>query len=61
MKSSELFRILKREGWKIVSSKGSHLKMAHREKGGIIIFPYHGSKEMNKGIEKRIKKDAGLT
>jgi predicted RNA binding protein YcfA (HicA-like mRNA interferase family) len=60
MKSSELFRMLKREGWYVISSKGSHLRMTHKEKGGIIIFPYHGSKEMNKGIVKRIKKDAGL-
>lgn len=29
MKSSELFRMLKKEGWYPVSQKGSHIKMIH--------------------------------
>jgi predicted RNA binding protein YcfA (HicA-like mRNA interferase family) len=60
MKCSELLRLLLRDGWFVVSSKGSHLKMKHPEKTGMIIFPDHGSNEMGKGMEKRIKKEAGL-
>jgi predicted RNA binding protein YcfA (HicA-like mRNA interferase family) len=60
MKCSELLRLLLRDGWYVVSSKGSHLKMKHPEKTGIIIFPDHGSNEMGKGMEIRIKKEAGL-
>ncbi len=60
MKSSELLRILKRDGWYVISQKGSHLKMGNKSRKGIIIFPYHGSKEMSKGIEKSILKNAGL-
>jgi len=60
MKCSELLRILLKDGWMVVSTKGSHLKMKHQTKPGIIIFPDHGSKEMGKGMEKRIRKDAGL-
>jgi len=44
----------------VVSSKGSHLKMIHPVKKGIIIFPDHGSKEMGKGMADIIKKDTGL-
>jgi mRNA interferase HicA len=34
--------------------------MRHSEKHGIIIFPDHGSKELGKGLGKKILKDAGL-
>ncbi len=60
MKSSELLRILQRDGWYVVSQKGSHIKMVHSVKKETIIFPYHGRKEMKKGLEKRILKDSGL-
>ena len=60
MKCSELLRLLLKDGWVVVSSKGSHLKMKHPGKQGIIIFPDHGSREMGKGMEKKIRKDAGL-
>ena len=60
MKCSELFRLLKRDGWYPVSQKGSHVKMRHDEKDGVIIFPNHGSQEVGKGLAKRILKDAGI-
>ncbi len=34
--------------------------MRHEEKGGVIIFPNHGSSEMGKGLEKKLLKQAGL-
>ena len=60
MKCSELYRMLLKDGWYVVSQKGSHLKMKHEHKIGIIIFPNHGSQEMGKGLEKKILKDAGI-
>ncbi len=60
MKCSELFRILKKDGWYVVSQKGSHLKLKHDKKDGIIIFPNHGSQEIGKGLERKILKDAGI-
>lgn len=60
MKSSELFRKLKKDGWYVVSSEGSHYKMVHPVKEGTIVFPYHGAKEMGVGLEKAIKKQAGI-
>jgi predicted RNA binding protein YcfA (HicA-like mRNA interferase family) len=60
MKCSELYRILMRDGWYPVSQTGSHVKLKHAFKPGIIIFPNHGSQELGKGLEKKIKKEAGI-
>jgi len=60
MKSSELVRLLKKDGWFVVRQTGSHMIMEHLTKKGQIICPYHGSHEVGKGLEKKIKKDAGL-
>jgi predicted RNA binding protein YcfA (HicA-like mRNA interferase family) len=60
MKCSELLRLLIKDGWEVISTKGSHMKMKHPQKSGIIIFPDHGSREMGKGLEMKIRKDAGL-
>jgi len=60
MKCSELYRILMKDGWYSVSQKGSPVKLKHDKKPGIIIFPNHGSQEIGKGLERKIKKDAGL-
>ena len=60
MKCSELLRLLIKDGWFVVSKKGSHIKMKHPTKPGMLIFPDHGSKEMGKGMEKKIRKDTGL-
>jgi predicted RNA binding protein YcfA (HicA-like mRNA interferase family) len=60
MKCSELLRILLRDGWYIVSQAGSHMKLRHETKSGIIIFPNHGSKEVGKGLEKKLLKEADI-
>jgi len=60
MKCSELYRILLKDGWHPVTQKGSHVKMKHLKKKGIIIFPNHGSQEIGKGLENKILKDAGI-
>jgi len=60
MKCSELYKTLTKDGWYLVSQKGSHVKLKHNKKPGIIIFPNHGSQEVGKGLEKKILKDAGL-
>jgi mRNA interferase HicA len=59
-KCSEILRILQKDGWYPVSQNGSHVKMKHPNKTGIIIFPNHGSQELGKGLERKILKDAGI-
>jgi predicted RNA binding protein YcfA (HicA-like mRNA interferase family) len=34
--------------------------LQHPVKKGQIVSPYHGSHEVGKGLENKIKKDAGL-
>ena len=60
MKSSELVRLLKKDGWFVVRQKGSHMVMEHPTKKGQIVCPAHGSSEVGKGLELKIKKDAGI-
>ncbi len=60
MKSSDFLRLLKKDGWFIVSQKGSHLKMKHPTKEGMVIFPNHGSDELGKGLEMKLRRDAQL-
>jgi mRNA interferase HicA len=60
MKSGELVRLLKKDGWFVVRQTGSHMIMKHPVKKGQIVCPYHGSHEVGKGLEKKIKKDAGI-
>lgn len=60
MKCSEAYRILLQDGWYVVSQKGSHVKLKHDLKEGVIIFPNHGSQELGKGLEKKLFKQAGI-
>ncbi|MCB9261024.1 MAG: type II toxin-antitoxin system HicA family toxin [Flavobacteriales bacterium] len=60
MKCSELYRLLIKDGWYPISQKGSHVKLKHDTKPNVLIFPNHGSQELGKGMENKIKKDAGI-
>lgn len=39
MKSNELLRLLKRDGWFAIRQSGSHVVMEHSSKEGQVIFP----------------------
>jgi mRNA interferase HicA len=52
--------MLKRAGWEPESQKGSHIKLVHKDRNDFIIFPDHGSKELGTGLEKKIRKQAGI-
>jgi predicted RNA binding protein YcfA (HicA-like mRNA interferase family) len=34
--------------------------MRHHKKSGIIVFPNHGSSELGKGLEQKLRKDAQI-
>ena len=58
MKSSELNRLILKNGWKLIRQSGSHVIF---EKNGIhYTATFHGSKEVGKGLEMKIKKEMGL-
>jgi predicted RNA binding protein YcfA (HicA-like mRNA interferase family) len=60
MKFSELFRLLKQNGWYEIRQSGSHVVMAHPEKGFTITVPNHGSNEVKKGLLQALKKQTGI-
>ncbi len=60
MKCSQFLRLLKSKGWYIVRQKGSHITMRHNEVPGQIVFANHGSQELGKGAEAKLRKIAGL-
>lgn len=59
MSPKEIIKYLKRNGFKKVSQNGSHVKMKNEDTGITVIVPYH-SKELKKGMEQAILKQAGL-
>jgi predicted RNA binding protein YcfA (HicA-like mRNA interferase family) len=60
VKYSELHRTLRKDGWYIVRKSGSHILMQHPVKNGQLTIPYHGSKEVKKGLLRSILKKAGI-
>ena len=60
MKSSELVRMLKKDGWFVERQSGSHLIMLHPKKVNQLTVPFHASKEMKKGTLNSILKDAEI-
>jgi len=60
MKSSELLRLMKKDGWYETRQKGSHIIMQHPTKPGMIPVPFHASKEMKKGTLQAILKMAEI-
>lgn len=57
MYSKELVKLLKKDGWKIISQNGSHMKLKKDNK--IEIVPIH-NKELKKGTLETILKRTGL-
>lgn len=60
MKSSELLRLLKKDGWFEIRQTGSHILMKHPTKKNLVVIPFHSSKEVRKGTLRTILKDAEI-
>ena len=59
MTPREMIKLLMKNGFVKVSQNGSHIKLQNAETNKTIIVPYH-SKELKKGTEQGILKEAGL-
>lgn len=59
MTPKEIIKYLKKNGFQKVSQNGSHIKMRNYDAGIAVIVPYH-SRELKKGMEQAILKQAGL-
>ncbi len=59
MTSREMVKLLHKYGFVIISQNGSHVKMRNRLTNKQVIIPYH-TKDLKKGLEESILKQAGL-
>ena len=59
MKFQEIERIIKYDGWRLKTVKGSHYQYIHTSKPGKVTIPYH-SGDIAPVIIKSILKQAGL-
>lgn len=57
--ADELIKLLEQNGFRYVSSTGSHRKYRHKETGRIVIVPYHRG-DMRLGTVRSVLKQAGL-
>jgi len=59
MKSADVIKILKKDGWVQVAQKGSHFQFKHPEKRGRVTVP-HPKRDLPLGTLKSIEKQAGI-
>lgn len=59
MTPREMIQLLQANGFVCISSNGSHRKFWNEQTGKTVIVPFH-AKDLKKGLEQKIRKDAGL-
>lgn len=59
MTPREMIKLLEANGFQYISSNGSHRKYQNPTTGKVVILPYH-AKDLKKGLEQAILKQAGL-
>ena len=59
MKSRDIIKALRADGWKEVRQRGSHLHFRHPQRPGIVTVP-HPSSDMAIGTIKSIVKQSGV-
>lgn len=59
MTPREMIRLLQANGFVCINSNGSHRKFWNEMTGKTVIVPFH-AKDLKKGLEQKILKDAGL-
>jgi len=59
MTSKEMIKHLEKSGFVIDRQRGSHIILKNDETGKTATVPYH-NKDLKKGTEQKILKDAGL-
>ena len=58
MKTTELHRLIRANGWEVVRQSGSHV--IYRKGNLIYPVPYHGAKEVGTGLERKLRKEMKL-
>ena len=60
MNAKQIERIIKEDGWKLKSQKGSHQQFVHPTKKGKVTIAIHGKRDINIKTLKSIFKQAGI-
>jgi predicted RNA binding protein YcfA (HicA-like mRNA interferase family) len=60
MKVSEILRLLQADGWRLVTTRGSHRQFKHEDKAGRVTVPGKLSDDLAPGTLNSIMKQAGL-
>lgn len=58
MKTTEFHRLVRAHGWEVLRQTGSHV--VYKKGTRIYPVPYHGSKELGFGLERKMRKEMGL-
>ncbi len=58
MKSTEFHKLIRQHGWVEVRQAGSHV--VYEKEGMMVVVPYHGSREMKKGLVSKLIKQMGI-
>ena len=60
MKVSEILTMLRRDGWYLVATRGSHRQFKHAMKPGRVTVPGQPSDDLPPGLLNSILKQSGL-
>jgi predicted RNA binding protein YcfA (HicA-like mRNA interferase family) len=60
VKVREVIRLLERDGWVLVATKGSHRQFKHPTKPGRVTVSGHLGDDMPKGTFASVKRQGGL-
>ena len=61
LKAAEVIRMLERGGYYVDHTTGSHYIMRHPQRPGRITVPYHGGRDIKRGVLRSIIKQSGFT
>lgn len=61
MKVREVLKLLKKDGWYLARTRGSHRQFKHPDKPGLVTVPGKPGDDLAPGTLNSILKQAGLT
>ena len=59
-KVRDAIRLVERDGWTLVRTRGSHRQYHHPDKPGTVTIPGHPGSDVPRGLWHNIMKQAGL-
>ena len=61
MTARQMLRALRRDGWQVESSVGSHLQLVHPSQSGKVTIPMHAGDIIGPKLFRNVLAQAGLT